>query len=93
MLAMLDRRVGGLGLSRLAGPVAKMVLATAIMGAACWGVKQSPLYPAGEGLSVWATQLALLMVAGAVTYFAVCLALGVGVMSHLLPKRGIANAE
>jgi len=68
-------------------------LATGIMGAACWGLKHSPLYPAGEGMGVWARQLALLVVAGAVTYFAVCLALGVGVMSHLLPKRGIANAE
>jgi len=93
MLVMLDRRVGGLGLPRLAGPVAKMVLATGIMGAACWGLKHSPLYPTGEGLGVWARQLALLVVAGAVTYSVACIALGVGVMAHLMPKRLRVNPE
>lgn len=87
MLYMLDRRVGGLGLSQIAQPVLKMLAATAAMGLACWGLKQTALYPRGEGLVVWGSQLLVLMSVGAIVYFGVCAALGLGVMQHLMPKR------
>jgi putative peptidoglycan lipid II flippase len=92
MLYMLDRRVGGLELSRLVAPAAKMVAASAAMGLACWLVTRTPLYPGGDGRAAWAGQLLVLVVTGAATYLGACAALGVGVMSHLLPKR-IANGE
>ena len=87
MLYMLDRRVGGLGLGQIAAPVAKMLAATAVMGLACWGLKHTPLYPEGDGLAVWAGQMLVVMTAGAAIYFAVCGALGVGVVQHLMPRR------
>ena len=87
MLWVLDRRVGGLGLSLVARPVGKMLAATVLMGAALWALKHSPLYPAGDGRVAWASQLALLMGAGAAVYFGACQALGVGVMEHLRPRR------
>jgi putative peptidoglycan lipid II flippase len=93
MLVMLDRRVGGLGLSGLAKPALKMLAATLVMGAACWLVQHSRLYPSGNRGIIWAAQLALVTVVGAAVYFATCAALGVGVMAHLLPKRLSANAE
>jgi putative peptidoglycan lipid II flippase len=87
MLYVLDRRAGGLELSRLGRPVMKMVAATVVMGGACWGVMHTPLYPRGDGRIVWAAQLLVLLVAGSASYFGTCAALGLGVMSHLLPKR------
>ena len=92
MLAMLNRRVGGLGLSSLAVPTLKMLAASLVMGAACWGVMHTPAYPSGDTRWVWAAQLAVLIVVGAPTYFAACAALGLGVMSHLLPGRA-GNAQ
>jgi putative peptidoglycan lipid II flippase len=91
MLFMLDRRVGGLELSRLAAPVVKMIIATAVMTAACWGLMHTRLYPTGDRALAWAGQLLLLMTAGAITYLGVCALLGVGVMSHLLPRRRATN--
>ena len=93
MLYMLDRRVGGMDLPRLAGPVAKMLAATAVMGLVCWGLKHSPLYPTGDGRLVWAAQVAVLIVAGALTYFGVCAALGLETMSHLLPAKARNRAR
>jgi putative peptidoglycan lipid II flippase len=95
MLAMLDRRVGGLGLSRLAWPALKMLAAAVVMGGACWLLQHSRFYPSGQTRVTWATQLALVTVVGAAVYFTGCAALGVGVMSHLVPKRRVAtvNAE
>ena len=87
MLYLLDRRVGGLGLSELTAPVLKMLAATAAMGLACWGLTHTPLYPRGEGLVVWGAQLFVLMGLGAGVYFGTCAALGLGVMQHLMPKR------
>ena len=86
MLLMLDRKVGGLELRRLAGPVGRMLLATLVMGAACWLLKRTPLYPTGDDRLTWALQLLVLVTAGAATYLGACWALGVG-MSHLLPRR------
>lgn len=93
MLVMLDRRVGGIGLSQLVRPVGKMIVATAVMGAACWGLKVSPLYPRGDGDVVWAAQLLMVMVTGAAVYFGACAAMGLGVLSNLLPRRRPANTE
>ena len=87
MLYMLDRRVGGLGLSELAKPVLKMLVATALMGLTCWGLMRTPLYPRGQGLVVWGAQLFLLVFTGATVYFATCAVMGLGVMQHLIPKR------
>jgi putative peptidoglycan lipid II flippase len=87
MLYMLDRRVGGLGLSELVKPALKMLGATAVMGLSCWAFLRSPFYPRGEGIMVWGAQLFGLMLAGAAVYFGACAALGLGVMQHLMPGR------
>jgi putative peptidoglycan lipid II flippase len=92
MLAMLNRRVGGLGLSSLAVPTLKMVAASLVMGAACWGLMHTRAYPAGATRLAWAAQLAVLIAVGAATYFGTCAALGLEVMSHLRPRRG-GNSE
>ena len=91
MLYMLDRRVGGLGLSEIARPVLKMLAATAAMGLACWGLTHTALYPRGEGLVVWGSQLLMLMALGAIVYLGVCAALRLSMVHHLMPKRS-ANA-
>ena len=49
MLYLLDRRVGGLGLRDSAVPIAKMILATAVMTGVCVAIEWSPLYPHGTG--------------------------------------------
>jgi putative peptidoglycan lipid II flippase len=92
MLIMLNRRVGGMGLSSLAVPTLKMLVASLVMGAACWGLMQTPVYPMGDNRLVWAAQVALLIVVGAATYFVACATMGVGMLSHLLPRRS-NNAE
>ena len=90
MLWMLDRRVGGLGLRHSAAPVAKMLAATALMGAACWGIRASPLYPAGDGRPAWAGQLLLLAGCGAAVYLVACQALGLDFLRVVRGKRGRA---
>lgn len=87
MLWMLDRRIGGLGLSKSVIPVLKMVGATAAMGVACWGVMRLPFYPRGETRVAWAVQLILVMGTGAVVYVGACAALGLGMMEQVLPRR------
>jgi putative peptidoglycan lipid II flippase len=87
MLWMLDRKVGGLDLPHTLAPVAKMVLATAVMGVACYAVEKSPLYPHGDGRPAWAGQLALLLSVGVVAYLGACAALGEHTMADLLPRR------
>jgi putative peptidoglycan lipid II flippase len=87
MLWMLDRRVGGLGLRHSAGPVAKMLAATVVMGAVCWVVRSSPLYPLGHGRPAWLGQLLLLTLCGAAVYFAVCHMLGLNFLRVLRRKQ------
>jgi putative peptidoglycan lipid II flippase len=87
MLYMLDRRVGGLGLSQVAVPVGKMIIATVVMGLACWGLQHTPLYPHGEGWMVWAVQMVVVMTVGAAVYFAACAAMGMDVLQRLMPRR------
>jgi putative peptidoglycan lipid II flippase len=87
MLYMLDRRIGGLGLASLIKPVAKMLLATAIMGLACWGVQHLPGYPAGTGRLHWLGQLVVLIGVGAAVYFGACYLLGVEMMKELIKGK------
>ena len=84
---ILDRRVDGLDLGGLAPAVAKMLLATALMAAACWGVQKIPGYPAGDTRLAWAAQLAILMTVGGAVYVGTCRVTGVTVMDQLLPRR------
>lgn len=87
MLWMLDRRVGGLDLRHSAGPVGKMLLATALMGLACWGLRASPLYPTGDGRYAWAGQLVLVAGCGAAVYFVACQLLGIDFLRVLRRRR------
>jgi putative peptidoglycan lipid II flippase len=90
MLWMLDRRVGGLGLRHSAGPVAKMLAATVLMGAVCWAVRASPLYPSGHGRPAWLAQLLLLTLCGAAVYFVACQMLGLNFLRVLRRNRDSA---
>ena len=87
MLWMLDRRVGGLGLRHSAAPVAKMLAATAVMGAACWAVRASPLYPAGDSRAAWLGQLLLLAGCGATVYLVACQLLGLDFLRVLRRRK------
>ena len=87
MLFMLDRRVGGMHLSRSVKPVLKMVLATGVMALACWLVILSPLYPKTQTRVAWAAQLTLILVTGGGVYLAACWLLGLDVMRQMVPKR------
>jgi putative peptidoglycan lipid II flippase len=80
MLYMLDRRVGGLELSRSVRPIGKMLLATAAMGVACWAVRRSPLYPLGTSRAIWAMQLALMLAIGAGIYLGLSGLLRIGLL-------------
>ncbi len=90
MLYMLDRRVGGLGLSELRTPAIKMLLATALMGGCLLAVRWAPFYPHGAGRLGWLIQLTLLLVTGAASYLLACLMLKVEILSHLMPRRPVA---
>ena len=87
MLYLLDRRIGGLELSRSVSSIVKMAIAAVVMGGVCMAVQNSPIYPHGETKLVWAMQLLLLMAVGAAVYLGLCIAMGVGGMEQLMPKR------
>lgn len=87
MLWLLNRRVGGLRLALIAPAVGKMLLATALMAVACWGVRELPVYPAGQTPVAWAAQLAILIGVGATVYIAACRAMHVTVMDQILPRQ------
>lgn len=91
MLWILDRRIGGMGLAASAKPVAKMVVASLIMGISCLALMHLPIYPRGDRKIIWAIQLCLLMVCGGGTYFVACMAMGIDLMKHIRPRR--AKAE
>jgi len=76
MLVMLDRKVGGLGLGKIARDVGKMLLACAAMAGACWGIQQLRQYPHAAGHLASAEQLAILILVGGGTYAGACLLLG-----------------
>jgi putative peptidoglycan lipid II flippase len=83
MIWMLNRRVGGMQLSRSVGPILKMIAASALMCAACIGVQYLRFYPHGNSKMVWANQLAILVLVGGGVYFAACAAMGIDVLKHL----------
>jgi putative peptidoglycan lipid II flippase len=87
MLWLLGRRCGGLGLREMAPTIAKMLIATAAMYAACWLVTLLPFYPHGTGRWRWAAQLAILMAVGGGVYFGACVALGMGGVMKMLKRR------
>ncbi|HEX8911102.1 MAG TPA: polysaccharide biosynthesis C-terminal domain-containing protein, partial [Humisphaera sp.] len=87
MVWILDRRVGGLHLAGSLPAVGKMVVATALMAAACWGVQQLPWWPRAEARWSWAAQVAGLIAVGGGVYVVACRVLGVTVMEQLLPRR------
>jgi putative peptidoglycan lipid II flippase len=76
MLLILDRRVGGLGLGRIAGASAKMLAAVAVMAAVCLAARRVPGFPAGSGTLASLSQLAILVIAGGAAYLGTCRALG-----------------
>ncbi|MGH7176063.1 MAG: murein biosynthesis integral membrane protein MurJ, partial [Tepidisphaeraceae bacterium] len=86
MLFMLDRRVAGLELRRSIFAIAKMILATGVMVAACWGVQQLRIYPRGVGRIDSAVQLCVLVFVGATTYGGMCWLLRVKALTDLLPR-------
>jgi putative peptidoglycan lipid II flippase len=87
MLAILNRRVGGLELSRCVGPIIKMFVAAVVMGGVCMAIQYSPIYPHAERKIAWSEQLFLLMGVGAGTYLALCGVMGIEVLHHLVPRR------
>jgi putative peptidoglycan lipid II flippase len=95
MLWMLDRRVGGLKMSKSARPILKMVIASLFMWIACVAVQYVPHYPQGNRKIIWASQLTILMVVGGTVYFAACGAMGIDVMKHVRrrSKDVVATAE
>lgn len=87
MLIMLDRRVGGLDLKRLITPIAKMVIATIVMGIVLALIKHSPIYPTGVGRVAWTLQLVLLLGIGAAIYLAGSWMLRLDTLAQLTSSR------
>jgi putative peptidoglycan lipid II flippase len=87
MLWLLDRRLGGLGMSQSLRPIAKMLAASALMWIACAAMQRLPIYPRGENKVLWASQLTLLILVGMSVYFGACMALGIDVLKHLRRPR------
>jgi len=92
MLVMLDRKVGGVGLTSIAQQAGRMLVACAVMTAACYGVQNLAAYPHGDSHLVSLEQLAILLVAGGVSYLAVCWMLGLRIMPDA-PVRNPANVQ
>ena len=76
MLWVLDRRLGGLGLGRSAGPVLKMLSATALMVGACVALRWLPGWPAGVTTRGAAVQLLAMLVVGGGVYLGAARAMG-----------------
>jgi putative peptidoglycan lipid II flippase len=85
MLALLDRRIRGLGLASIATSTLRMLIACAAMAAACWGVQRLSFYPHGVGHWASAEQLATLIAVGAAAYLGTCTILGLRI-AHLWRK-------
>jgi putative peptidoglycan lipid II flippase len=87
MLWILDRRLGGLELSRSFGNIAKMVAAAVVMGLACLALQHLPIYPRGDRKTIWLVQLLIMVSVGGFIYLGLCAAMGMDVIQHFLPKR------
>ena len=82
---------GGLNLSRSITPIAKMIVASLVMGLACIAVRHIPHYPTGHSKTAWAMQLLILMTTGGVVYIGACAAMGINVLEHVRRPRPTAN--
>ncbi len=87
MLWILDRRIGGLGLSQSIAPILKMAVAAVLMTMACIAVQRVPFFPRTETKIAWMVQLVAIIGTGAVVYIGACSAMGIGVIKHVMPKR------
>jgi putative peptidoglycan lipid II flippase len=85
MLWILDRKTGGLGLKSITTGAGKMVIACALMIAACLAAQHLPIYSHGTGHWASMQQLAILLPVGAATYGAACWAM------HLFPSPATAG--
>jgi putative peptidoglycan lipid II flippase len=95
MLHLLRRRVGLLGLTKSVKPVAKMIIATALMGIACIAIQNTPLYPretVAHHKLTWAIQLTILMAVGGVVYLGACMAMGIAVLEHVRRKKATISS-
>ncbi len=77
MTWILSNRLGGLGLSSVALPVGKMLIATAVMTLACLAARYIPLDAIAPAKLRQACELALVIAVGGVVYFAACAVMGV----------------
>jgi putative peptidoglycan lipid II flippase len=95
MLWMIDRRVGGLQMSASGSlrTIGKMLVASAVMCAACLAVQHASIYPIGSGKIIWGLQLMLLMTVGGISYFATCWSFGIDVLAHVRPSRRVSAQE
>jgi putative peptidoglycan lipid II flippase len=91
MLWLLDRKVGGLDLRQCIGPVLKMLVATAVMGAICALIRLTPIYPTGQSRSHWIGQLILITSVGAGTYFATCRLSGLHMMQAFKRRKMVQS--
>jgi hypothetical protein len=64
-----------------------MLAATLVMGAVLVLIKRLPVFPLGETRVTWVVQLVTLMGVGAAVYASACVAMGIPLLNHLLPKR------
>jgi len=87
MLWMLDRKIGGLQMQKSVVPVLKMLASTAIMGAVCYALRLSPIYPHRVDRLGWAMQSTLLFSVGGVVYIGSCWLMGVTMLKELMPRR------
>ncbi len=72
MIALLSKRVGGLGLRTLISPICKMMLATLAMLAVCLVIQHLPIYPITPNRINWLIQLISITVIGAAVYLVLC---------------------
>ena len=77
-LTLLRRKLGGLELGEVRGFAIRAVVATAVMGLACWGVQKVPGFPKDLSKGTALVRLIILTGTGAVVYFAACAAMGIG---------------
>jgi hypothetical protein len=68
-----------------------MIAAAGLMGLACRGVENLPIYPHSHGRVSWLVQLTLLMTVGAGVYIGACMLMGIAVMEQFMPRKSKAQ--
>jgi putative peptidoglycan lipid II flippase len=92
LLVLLTRRIGGLSYRPLAGPIAKIVIASAAMGAVVLGAARAAAgWGDAGGVIAKATVVVLCCVAGAGIYW--CFARALGVEDAARPRRRGASLD